>query len=91
MMESVIDLFEDRYMRVKTIGASPLSGRIFQGTTEKGMWVGKKEDVTEQAVKAVAEHLMIKDQKYAYETKDGKWLIICHQLVDKLPEGYITG
>ena len=39
-------------MRVKTMGASPLSGRIFQGTlnTEKGMWVGKKEDVTEQAV-----------------------------------------
>ncbi|ELN3542006.1 hypothetical protein Q2Q11_003190 [Escherichia coli] len=27
-------------MRVKTMGASPLSGRIFQGTlnTEKGMW-----------------------------------------------------
>ncbi|EPE4996335.1 DUF7446 family protein [Escherichia coli] len=42
-------------------------------------------------IKAVAEHLMIKDQKYAYETKDGKWLIICHQLVDKLPEGYIIG
>ncbi|EPW6345974.1 DUF7446 family protein [Escherichia coli] len=31
-------------MRVKTMGTSPLSGRIFQGTlnTEKGMWVGKK-------------------------------------------------
>lgn len=25
MMESVIDLFDDRYMRVKTIGASPLT------------------------------------------------------------------
>ncbi|ENM7042143.1 hypothetical protein AB8L40_004484 [Escherichia coli] len=61
-------------MKIKTMGASPLSGRIFQGTlnTEKGMWVGKKEDVTEQAVKAVAEHMMIKDQKYAYGTKDGK-------------------
>ena len=45
-------------MRVKTMGASPLSGRIFQGTlnTEKGMWVGKREDVTDQAVRAVAEH-----------------------------------
>ncbi|HHS3619814.1 TPA: DUF7446 family protein, partial [Escherichia coli] len=54
------------------MGASPLSGRIFQGTlnTEKGMWVGKREDVTDQAVRAVAEHMMIKDQKYAYETKD---------------------
>ncbi|HEI2915528.1 TPA: hypothetical protein SI393_005153 [Escherichia coli] len=79
-------------MKIKTMGASPLSGRIFQGTlnTEKGMWVGKKEDVTEQAVKAVAEHLMIKDQKYAYETKDGKWLIISHLLVDKLPEDFIA-
>lgn len=79
-------------MRVKTMGASPLSGRIFQGTlnTEKGMWVGKKEDVTEQAIKAVAEHMMIKDQRYAYETNDGKWLIISHQIVDKLPEEFIA-
>lgn len=53
--------------------------------------MGKKEDVTDQAVKAVAEHLMIKDQKYAYETKDGKWLIISHQLVDKLPEEFVDG
>lgn len=80
-------------MRVKTMGASPLSGRIFQGTlnTEKGMCVGKREDVTDQAVRAVAEHMMIKDQKYAYETKDGKWLIISHQLVDKLPEEFVDG
>ena len=80
-------------MRVKTMGASPLSGRIFQGTlnTEKGMWVGKREDVTDHAVRAVAEHMKIKDQKYAYETKDGKWLIISHQLVDKLPEEFVDG
>ncbi|WP_434088188.1 DUF7446 family protein, partial [Escherichia coli] len=47
-------------MKIKTMGASPLSGRIFQGTlnTEKGMWVGKREDVTDQAVRAVAEHMM---------------------------------
>ncbi len=32
-------------MKIKTMAASPLSGRIFQGTlnTEKGMWVGKKK------------------------------------------------
>jgi hypothetical protein len=35
--------------------------------------------------------MMIKDQKYAYETKDGKWLIISHQLVDKLPEEFVDG
>lgn len=75
------------------MAVSPLSGRIFQGTlnTEKGMWVGKREDVTDQAVRAVAEHMMIKDHKYAYETKDGKWLIISHQLVDKLPEEFVDG
>ncbi|EAS0725274.1 hypothetical protein DQJ97_24370 [Salmonella enterica subsp. enterica serovar Poona] len=74
-------------MKIKTMGASPLTGQIFQGTlnTEKGMWVGKKEDVTEQAVKAVAEHLMIKNQKYAYVVKDGKYLILSHQIVDELP------
>ncbi|CEI42555.1 hypothetical protein SIN_01303 [Salmonella enterica subsp. enterica serovar Infantis] len=47
--------------------------------------MGKKEDVTEQAVKAVAEHLMIKNQKYAYVVKDGKYLILSHQIVDELP------
>ncbi|EBF8131256.1 TPA: DUF7446 family protein [Salmonella enterica] len=74
-------------MKIKTMGASPLTGQIFKGTlnTEKGMWVGKKEDVTEQAVKAVAEHLMIKKQKYAYVVKDGKYLILSHQIVDELP------
>lgn len=74
-------------MKIKTMGASPLTGQIFQGTlnTEKGMWVGKKEDVTEKAVKAVAEHLMIKKQKYAYGVKDGKYLILSHQIVDELP------
>ncbi|EAB5646390.1 hypothetical protein G3755_001778 [Salmonella enterica] len=74
-------------MKIKTMGASPLTGQIFQGTlnTKKGMWVGKKEDVTEQAVKAVAEHLMIKKQKYAYVVKDGKYLILSHQIVDELP------
>lgn len=74
-------------MKIKTMGASPLTGQIFQGTlnTEKGMWVEKKEDVTEQAVKAVAEHLMIKKQKYAYVVKDGKYLILSHQIVDELP------
>lgn len=77
-------------MNVKTMGASPLTGTIYYGTlnTEKGMWVGKKEDVTDQAVKAVAEHLMIKKQKYAFGVKDGKYLIISHQIVDELPEEF---
>jgi hypothetical protein len=77
-------------MKIKTMGASPLTGQIFQGTlnTEKRMWIGKKEDVTEQAVKAVAEHLMIKKQKYAYRIKDGNYLIISHEIVSSLPDEF---
>ncbi|HBU8666353.1 hypothetical protein ABLV11_00330 [Klebsiella sp. GW_Kp181] len=77
-------------MKIKTMGASPLTGQIFQGTlnTDTGMWVGKKEDVTEHAVKAVAEHLMIKKQKYAYGIKGGKYLVVSHEIVDSLPDEF---
>ncbi|HCU2310599.1 TPA: hypothetical protein OUJ77_000588 [Klebsiella aerogenes] len=77
-------------MKIKTMGASPLTGNIFQGTlnTDTGMWVGKKEDVTEHAVKAVAEHLMIKKQKYAYGIKGGKYLVISHEIIESLPEEF---
>ena len=73
------------------MGASPLTGQIFQGTlnTEKGMWVGKKEDVTDQAVKAVSEHLLIKKQRYAFRMNDGKYLILSHEIVDSLPQDFI--
>lgn len=77
-------------MKIKTMGASPLTGQIFQGTlnTEKSMWVGKKEDVTDQAVKAVVEHLMIRKQKYAYRINDGKYLILSHEIVESLPDDF---
>ena len=41
------------------MGASPLTGNIYYGTlnTEKGMWMGRKTDVTDMACSAVAEHL----------------------------------
>ena len=75
-------------MKIKTMGASPLTGQIFQGTlnTEKRMWVGRKEDVTEQAVKAVAEHLLIKKTRYAYRMEGGQYLVLSHEVVDKLSE-----
>ncbi|MBH1918877.1 hypothetical protein [Serratia surfactantfaciens] len=43
--------------KVKTMGASPLSGSIFYGTldTDKGRWVGRKTDVTDMDRRAVAE------------------------------------
>lgn len=46
--------------RVKKMGVSPLSNTIYYGTvdTEKEMWVGKKVDVTDTAIKAVFEWFM---------------------------------
>lgn len=76
--------------KVKTMGASPLTGTIYQGTldTAKGQWVGQKTDVTEMACKAVAEHLMIKKRTPAYELHSGKFLIMRVELVDELPPEY---
>ena len=64
--------------KVKTMGASPLTGTIYYGTlnTEKGMWVGKKVDVTDMACQAVAEHLMRKKISRVYELHDGKELVL---------------
>lgn len=63
---------------IKTMGASPLTGTIYYGTlnTEKGMWVGKKTDVTEMACRAVAEHLMHEKISRVYELHDGKELVL---------------
>lgn len=76
--------------KIKTMGASPLSGVIYHGTldTDKGAWVGNKTDVTEMACKAVAEHLMIKKRSPAYGLRDGKFLIMRVEVVDELPEEY---
>lgn len=47
-------------MKIKTMGVSPITNTIFYGTldTEKSMWVGKKIDVTEMAIKGVFEWFM---------------------------------
>lgn len=39
----------------KTMGASPITNTIFYGTVKNDMWVGKREDVTDMAIKAVFE------------------------------------
>lgn len=64
--------------KVKTMGASPLSGSIFYGTldTDKGRWVGQKTDVTEIARRAVAEHLYQTGDSHTYELKDGRKLVL---------------
>ena len=46
--------------RKKGFGVSPLTNTIFYGMqdTEKNMWVGKKEDVTNEVIGAVFEWFM---------------------------------
>ncbi|EJE9730265.1 TPA: DUF7446 family protein, partial [Salmonella enterica subsp. enterica serovar Muenchen] len=63
---------------IKTMGASPLTGTIYYGTlnTEKGIWVGKKTDVTEMACRAVAEYLMHEKISRVYGLHDGKELML---------------
>lgn len=44
----------------KTMGVSPITGAIYYGTQKGDEWVGKKDDVTDMAIKAVFEHFMQK-------------------------------
>lgn len=77
-------------MKIKTIGASPLGGTIYQGTldTVKSMWVGNKTDITDECVRATAEHLKIVKKDYCFPTKDGKFLVMSAELHDTLPDRF---
>lgn len=43
----------------KTMGVSPVTGRIYYGILKNSVWVGNREDVTNMAVRAVFEKLMM--------------------------------
>ncbi|GGC04495.1 DUF7446 family protein [Dickeya fangzhongdai] len=64
--------------KIKTMGASPLTGQVFYGTinTEKGIWIGKKTDVTDMAYRAVAESLMHNGRDIVFTLKDGRELVL---------------
>ena len=51
----------------KTMGVSPLTDVIYYGTVKNNMWVGKKENVTDMAIKAVFEWFMYKCKKECYD------------------------
>ena len=51
----------------KTMGVSPVTGRIYYGVLKDNAWVGNKEDVTSVAVRAVFEKLMM---EYEDKCKD---------------------
>lgn len=56
----------------KTMGVSPITDTIYYGNVKNGMWVGKKEDVTDIAIKAVFEWFM---HKHKNECPDGEYQI----------------
>lgn len=47
----------------KTMGVSPITDTIYYGTVKNDMWVGKKENVTDMAIKAVFEWFMHKHEQ----------------------------
>ena len=54
-------------------GCSPITSTIYAGNVnDKGMWIGKKHDVTNTAVGAVAQHLLqLNEQmKFVYMGKE---------------------
>ena len=56
----------------KTIGVSPITDTIYYGTVKDNKWVGKREDVTDEAIKEVFEWFMHKMEK---ECPDGAYQI----------------
>ncbi|AIM51425.1 hypothetical protein HQ81_0110 [Dickeya phage phiDP23.1] len=52
------------------------------------MWVGKKTDITDECVRATAEHLKIVKRDYCFPTKDGKFLVMSAELHDTLPDHF---
>ena len=77
-------------MRIKKIGASPLTGTIFSGTlnTDTSMWVGGKTDVTDDCVHATAQHMRCINKDYCFPTVDGKYLVLSAEVHDTLPDRF---
>jgi len=56
----------------KTMGVSALTGNIYYGTVKNDKWQGKREDVTNMAIKAVFEWFICKLEA---ERPDGAYQI----------------
>ncbi len=52
----------------KTMEVSPITDTIYYGNVKNDMWVGKKEDVTNIAIKAVFEWFMRKFENECTES-----------------------
>jgi len=57
------------------VGCSPITSDIYAGTvTKSGLW-GKKHNVTDTAVGAVAQHLLQKDEELRFEYMGKKYAL----------------
>lgn len=54
----------------KTMGVSLITDTIFYGTVKDNKWVGKREDVTNMAIKAVFEWFMKKLEREQEDDAD---------------------
>ncbi len=57
------------------IGCSPITGKIFAGNVKGAMWQGKKHDVTDMAVGAVAEHLLHTDTSVIFTIASKEYIL----------------
>ena len=60
------------------IGVSPLTGRIFRGRTNKAgnSFVGEKQDVTSDVLRAVLEKADFHGGKFEIEGGGRKWVVV---------------
>lgn len=69
-------------MKIKNMAASGLSGRIFYGMMEtsnggqSGRWLAGKQDVTDMAIKAVAEHCYQTGNSYSFQLVTGETITL---------------
>ena len=75
----------------KTMGVSPITDTIYYGTVKNDMWQGKREDVTDMAIKAVFEWFMHKIERdctiEAYQIKFPNTPYVLEMRKEQLKEG----
>ena len=71
-------------MKEITIGTSPLTGTIFAGKIlKRGTWGANKQDVTDQAVNAVALHLLTVNEKVIFTIKGKRYELSCNEIEEE--------
>lgn len=67
------------------VGCSPLTSEIYAGSVSKnGLW-GKKYNVTDTALSAVAQYLLQKDEQmvFTYRDKEYSLMVVEHNTKEK--------